>query len=392
MHLISEVDATNVPNDKTLLLLLGHACLGDLKSASEPPFSDSAYIRQPSVAIPKTKQTLTCYVSQSVFETVGSRRDVLLAPYVLYSTFRSRAPRNQVTLFACVIQDKGVAYTEIFGFKGQLLTLHSSKIGFDISMLQLHRQQDFRDAVVHVFAHNFNTEGFRWPEYVTVHAASPFIERKGLVAAFERLTKLKRQRLVDASNSLLHGEFKQALMPAAITLAALCVVPVVSAVKQAEFDSIKQKYHDVASEHGALPEQSELRMWESRSRFVGSVDSAVSTTSIVTELLQALSRTSRLTGPVAFERLDMNGSTPFELNGKTYNASIEVGLLAQAGVTAEEQTARFAAKLTESLGDKVVGTVDVWDDVITRKVQGSDYYFARFYLLRASEVDDATVN
>jgi hypothetical protein len=88
----------------------------------------------------------------------------------------------------------------------------------------------------------------------------------------------------------------------------------------------------------------------------------------------------------------MNGSTPFELNGKTYNASIEVGLLAQAGVTAEEQTARFAAKLTESLGDKVVGTVDVWDDVITRKVQGSDYYFARFYLLRASEVDDATVN
>jgi hypothetical protein len=170
-------------------------------------------------------------------------------------------------------------------------------------------------------------------------------------------------------------------------------VPATAFYKSYSFDSIQSDYRAIADSQEGLPNQAELTTWTNKALFIQALDKTPLTTAIQSEIMKGLSRTTRdmgLSGQVVFERLDIGLSTPSEVNGKQYNVILEVGLAPNKSLSAEEQSARFAAKLSESMGSRIDGSVDIWDDVVRRNVRGKDFIVARLYLNHLAGKNHAT--
>lgn len=389
MRLFADVPKDEIP------VLMGNACFARLSDKNEQPRDYPQFIRQPAVVLPSVKRLYTAYVSQGIHDQLGSKRDVIIGPYLLYSYFRRQAKRlkTQHNVFVFTTTIDGEIHTELYFFVRSTLERVELKTGFDDNLIAEQLRGDFKDSQVRVYFVGERPTLRGQIQNVTFEGAGPFDSKKGINNLFGGFGLLKTQHVVDAKSSLFHGEFKQCITPAAVALLSVCLVPATAFYKSYSFDSIQSDYRAIAYSQEGLPNQAELTTWTNKALFIQALDKTPLTTAIQSEIMKGLSRTTRdmgLSGQVVFERLDIGLSTPSEVNGKQYNVILEVGLAPNKSLSAEEQSARFAAKLSESMGSRIDGSVDIWDDVVRRNVRGKDFIVARLYLNHLAGKNHAT--
>lgn len=394
MILSNPVDIDHLGNGSGSPILTGQVCFASLTNKDEvDDLTSRGYIQQPSVAIPGSANVLTAYVQEDIVKQLQGR-DVFIAPYVAYSFFKQQAVKHRRSIFALVVNTGHSLQSEFYVFRKGSLESLSSHNGFDHLIVNRVRQQDNRD--IKIFAYcvgDVARVGFDADvlEYVDTN---PFEYGKGLSGLISRFTTVKGQRLLAGAENRFSSVIKPFFVPLIMCFIALVTVPAYSLYKQMEFGFVKGQFEEVADSQEGLPEQAQLNMWEARSHFIEALDAKDLTTSVIQELLQNLSTASKKAGSGAayFERMDINLSEPSDVNGKTYNVILEVGIPVSQKLSPEELTARFAAALTDSLGRAITGSVDVWDDVVKRQVNGRNYVFARFYLMREVGGSDEFIN
>lgn len=377
---------------KQVPILTGQACvayLSDKDSVEEVP----GYVRQSSVAIPNSKRVLTAFVLNEVAENIPARKEVILGPYAHYAFFKRLAQRNKTTytIYAFVTSTSTFLQSDFYLYHKGNLEKIQTLYGFDETVINTVRQQDYQDSPVHVYSIGDVPALRTKPSYVEYHKANPFDDKGGLKSIWSRFTTLKAQRLTNGAENRLGNQMQDLVLPLSLALFAVVAAPVYSVYKQVEFDSVQAQFHDVANSQEGLPDQSELSIWSARNQFVQSIDSPELTSLVMQDLLRGLSVASQKSagGSAVFERMDISLESPKDMNGKPYNVILEVGIPDNKVMSAEEQTSRFAKALTESLGSSISGSVDVWDDVIKRDVSGKTYVVARFYLMRGTKNNES---
>lgn len=371
--------------ESALPVLAGQVCFAELRPKSEiEDLQGRGYIQQPPIVIPGTVNALTAYVYSDIAKKIGAR-NVVIAPYYAYSRFKRMASshRKGKVIFALVLAVNNVIQSDFFVFNKGKLEAFSSHKGFDLSIVNSVRQSE-REIPIHVFQVGETPSVLG--EAVIYHAEDFFapIEKNIVERVLAKFTHVKTQRLALTPEWALSTMLKPFIIPLAISVLSFAIVPVYSFTKKLEFDFVKAQFLDVAASHESLPEQAQLNMWVARSRFIEALDKRDMTTLVMQELLQHLSVASKSlsTGSALFDRMDINLVKDTEVNGKSYNVIMEVGIPFDSRLSPEEQTARFAKALTESFGGYISGSVDVWDDVVRRQFNGKNYVFARFYLKR----------
>lgn len=373
---------------KALPVLTGQVCFAFLTDKNkQEDLSERGYIKQPPVAIPNTNNVLTAYVHSDVIKNITTRKDVIIAPYVAYSFFKQLASKqkNKRTIYALVVKTDNLLQSDFYIFNKGVLEELSSHSGFDEAIISRVRQQDNRHIKINIYTIGDIPILDSDSNSLDYFKDGPFDNGVGFRSIWKRLSSVKTQRLVYQAENILNTRLRQFTVPVLFSIIALASIPIYSLYKEIEFNFVREQFDEIANSQDSLPDQAELTMWESRNHFIESLDKAEFTTTLLQGLLKSLSAASKkvVSQGVFFERMDINLDAPIEVNNKSYNVVLEVGMPVNKSMSPEEQTARFATALTESLGRSISGSVDVWDDVIKRQINSKDYVMARFYIMHS---------
>ena len=379
-------------------VLTGRAAFVKLYKKGEVAKDYDGYLRQTKIALRGTKNSMVSYINKSVAANLGNKQ-VLISTYALMKYFTSEVLRRKIKepvifLYVYKLFDIDGRCREInvehFAFKNGKLEVLSESLGLSEGLFQQHfmkklddsRTGDYVDSQVFVYSAEplkFNIEA----SYVTVKGNEPFelstnVLKKTSDEWFGRFV----------TDSIIGGEKKGTVIPIKevflpVSLSVICVAGLFgyAEMKESEFKSLQKKYHAFEQQVDGLPDQGLLKQWDDRRLFWNEMASKPNPVIVQRDVIGSLSMVSKSDPSLGLnlERMEVKMTTPLIVQEQEFNVELELAVLPSIYDTPEEQASRVASMFTQALGTKLKGHLDVWDDIVSRTINGKRFNIVKIY-------------